>query len=90
MGLKGCVMLVAKDRKERSANNIAGKIKEDFGKATGDKKSQTKCKAKQAHGKARNAVGNMKDQANRNYPRSSSLMRVEPDLRSTNHQRSHP
>ena len=56
-------MSVDKDRKEGSATNIAGKAQEAFGKATGDRKTNSDGKADQAEGKAQNTVGSIKDAA---------------------------
>ncbi len=50
-----------KDRTEGAAKNIGGKIKEGFGKLTGDTKTQAEGKAQQAEGKVQNTVGGIKD-----------------------------
>ncbi len=50
-----------KDRVEGSAKNIGGKIKEGFGKLTGDSKTQADGRADQAEGKLQNTVGGIKD-----------------------------
>jgi uncharacterized protein YjbJ (UPF0337 family) len=55
------VMPVDKDRVEGSAKNIKGKVKEGFGKLTGDAKTEAEGKADQAEGKAQNAIGGIKD-----------------------------
>jgi uncharacterized protein YjbJ (UPF0337 family) len=55
------VMPVDKDRVEGSVKNIKGKLKEGFGKLTGDVKTETEGKADQAEGKAQNAIGGIKD-----------------------------
>ena len=56
-------MSLDKDRVKGSAKTVAGKNKEAFGKATGDKKTQAEGKADQAEGKAQNALGSAKDKA---------------------------
>jgi len=53
--------MVDENRVEGSAKNIGGKIKEGFGKLTGDSKTQAEGKADQAEGKLQNAVGGIKD-----------------------------
>ncbi len=53
--------MVDKDRVEGSAKNIGGKIKEGFGKLTGDSKTEAEGKADQADGKVQNTVGGIKD-----------------------------
>jgi uncharacterized protein YjbJ (UPF0337 family) len=50
-----------KDRVEGSAKNIGGKVKEGFGKLTGDSKTQAEGKADQAEGKVQNTIGGIKD-----------------------------
>ncbi len=50
-----------KDRVEGSAKNIGGKVKEGFGKAVGDKKTEHEGKADQAEGKVQNTIGGAKD-----------------------------
>jgi uncharacterized protein YjbJ (UPF0337 family) len=54
-------MAVDKDRVEGSATNLGGKVKEGFGKATGDSKTEAEGKADKAKGKIQNAVGGVKD-----------------------------
>jgi uncharacterized protein YjbJ (UPF0337 family) len=54
-------MAIDKDRVEGSAKNLKGKIKEGFGKLTGDAKTEAEGKAEQAEGKAQNAFGGIKD-----------------------------
>jgi uncharacterized protein YjbJ (UPF0337 family) len=54
-------MPIDRDRVEGSAKNIKGKLKEGFGKLTGDAKTEADGKADQAKGKAQNAVGGIKD-----------------------------
>jgi uncharacterized protein YjbJ (UPF0337 family) len=49
------------DRVKGSAKNIGGKVKEGFGKAVGDKKTETEGKVDQAEGKVQNAWGGAKD-----------------------------
>lgn len=51
------------DRIEGSAKNLGGKIKEGFGKLTGDAKLQGEGKADQIEGRAQNAIGGIKDSA---------------------------
>ena len=53
--------MVDKDRVEGSAKNIGGKIKEGFGKLTGDSKTEAEGKAEQVEGKVQNTVGGIKD-----------------------------
>jgi uncharacterized protein YjbJ (UPF0337 family) len=53
--------MVDENRIEGSAKNIGGKIKEGFGKLTGDSKTQAEGKADQAEGKVQNTVGGIKD-----------------------------
>jgi uncharacterized protein YjbJ (UPF0337 family) len=50
-----------KDRIKGSAEQIKGRVKEAAGKALGDKKLETKGNTEQAAGKARNAIGGLKD-----------------------------
>ena len=50
-----------KDRVEGSAKNMGGKVKEGFGKLTGDSKTEADGKADQAEGKVQNTVGGIKD-----------------------------
>ena len=52
-----------KDRIEGAGTNIKGKIKEGFGKMTGDAKTEAEGQADQVKGKAQNAVGGLKDKA---------------------------
>ena len=49
------------DRIEGSAKNLGGKIKEGFGKLTGDSKTEAEGKADQVEGKVQNTVGGIKD-----------------------------
>jgi uncharacterized protein YjbJ (UPF0337 family) len=53
--------MVDDNRVEGSAKNIGGKIKEGFGKLTGDSKTQAEGKADQVEGKVQNTVGGIKD-----------------------------
>ena len=53
--------MVDENRVEGSAKNIGGKIKEGFGKLTGDSKTQAEGKADQVEGKVQNTVGGIKD-----------------------------
>jgi uncharacterized protein YjbJ (UPF0337 family) len=50
-----------KDRIKGIAEQAKGKVKEQAGKLTGDKKLETEGKADKAAGKVRNTVGGMKD-----------------------------
>ena len=54
-------MSVDNDRVEGSATNIGGKLKEGFGKITGDSKIAAEGKADQVKGKIQNAIGGVKD-----------------------------
>jgi uncharacterized protein YjbJ (UPF0337 family) len=49
------------DRIEGAAKNIGGKIKEGFGKLTGDTKTEAEGKAQQVEGKVQNTWGGAKD-----------------------------
>ncbi len=49
------------DRVEGSARQMGGKIKEAAGKVTGDEKLKAEGKAGKTAGKARSAVGGIKD-----------------------------
>ena len=53
--------MVDENRVEGSAKNIGGKIKEGFGKLTGDSKTEAEGKADQAEGRVQNTVGGIKD-----------------------------
>ncbi len=53
--------MVDKDRVEGSAKNIGSKIKEGFGKLTGDSKTEAEGKMDQTEGKVQNTVGGIKD-----------------------------
>jgi len=53
--------MVDKDRVEGSGKNLTGKVKEAFGKATGDSKTEAEGKGDQAEGKVQNAIGGVKD-----------------------------
>ena len=50
-----------KDRIKGSAEQAKGKVKETFGKVTGDAKTEAEGKADQAAGKVKNTVGGIKD-----------------------------
>jgi uncharacterized protein YjbJ (UPF0337 family) len=50
-----------KDRIKGSVKQIKGKIKERFGRATGDTKLRGEGKAEKATGKAQNTAGSLKD-----------------------------
>lgn len=54
-------MSVDNDRIEGSAKTLGGKVKEAFGKLTGDSKTQAEGKADQVEGKVQNTVGGIKD-----------------------------
>lgn len=49
------------DRIEGSAKNLGGKIKEGFGKLTGDTKTEADGKADQVEGNVQNTWGGIKD-----------------------------
>lgn len=49
-----------KDKVKGTANEAAGKIKEEIGKATGDRKLEAKGVAQNAKGHAQKAVGDVK------------------------------
>jgi uncharacterized protein YjbJ (UPF0337 family) len=51
------------DRIEGTARNLSGKIEEGFGRATGDVKSQTEGKMKQAAGAAQDLYGQARETA---------------------------
>ena len=53
--------MVDENRVEGSAKNIKGKIKEGFGKLTGDSKTEAEGKMDQTEGKVQNTVGGVKD-----------------------------
>ena len=50
-----------KDRIQGSATEAKGKVKEVFGKVTGDSKLESEGKAEKAAGKIQNTVGGLKD-----------------------------
>jgi uncharacterized protein YjbJ (UPF0337 family) len=50
-----------KDRVEGAAKTVSGKVKESFGKLTGDQKTVADGQAEQKVGKVQNAVGGLKD-----------------------------
>jgi uncharacterized protein YjbJ (UPF0337 family) len=52
-----------KDRIEGAARQAKGKVKEAWGKVTGDAKTEAEGKAEQVAGRAQNAVGGIKDAA---------------------------
>jgi uncharacterized protein YjbJ (UPF0337 family) len=52
-----------KDRIEGAARQAKGKVKETWGKVTGDAKTEAEGKAEQAAGRTQNAVGGIKDAA---------------------------
>jgi uncharacterized protein YjbJ (UPF0337 family) len=54
-----------KDRVEGAAHQAKGSVKETVGKVTGDKKTQAEGTAEKGAGKVQNAVGGIKDAANR-------------------------
>lgn len=49
------------DRVDGALKNIGGKIKEGFGKVTGDTKTEAEGKAEQVEGKTQNTWGGAKD-----------------------------
>jgi uncharacterized protein YjbJ (UPF0337 family) len=61
-----------KDRVEGAAKQAKGAVKETWGKATGDAKTQAEGKADKAEGKVQNAVGGMKDTAREALDKSTS------------------
>ena len=52
-----------KDRIEGPGKQAKGKVKETWGKMTGDAKTEAEGKADKAEGRVQNAVGGMKDSA---------------------------
>ncbi len=52
-----------KDRIEGAGKQAKGKVKEAWGKTTGDAKTEAEGKADKAEGRVQNAVGGMKDAA---------------------------
>lgn len=50
-----------KDHVEGTAKDIGGKVKEELGRATGDRKTQREGLADQAEGEAQKAKGDVKD-----------------------------
>lgn len=50
-----------KDRIEGAAREAKGKVKETFGKVTGDSKTEAEGKGEKVAGKVQNAVGGAKD-----------------------------
>ncbi len=60
-----------KDRVEGSAKQAKGAVKETWGKATGDAKTEAEGKADKMEGKVQNAVGGMKDKARETLERST-------------------
>ena len=52
-----------KDRSEGAGKQAKGKLKETWGKVTGDAKTEAEGKADKAEGRVQNAVGGMKDAA---------------------------
>ena len=52
-----------KDRIEGMGKQAKGKVKEAWGKGTGDAKTEAEGKADKAEGRVQNAVGGMKDAA---------------------------
>jgi uncharacterized protein YjbJ (UPF0337 family) len=55
--------MMDKDRVKGTANQAKGSVKETWGKATGDAKTEAEGKADKAEGKVQNAVGGAKDAA---------------------------
>ena len=52
-----------KDRIEGAGKQAKGKVKETWGKLTGDAKTEAEGRAEKAEGRVQNAVGGMKDAA---------------------------
>ena len=52
-----------KDRIEGAAKQAKGKVKETWGKVTGDTKTEAEGKADKVEGRVQNAVGGVKDAA---------------------------
>lgn len=52
-----------KDRIEGAAKQAKGKVKETWGQATGDAKTEAEGKTDKAEGRVQNAIGGMKDKA---------------------------
>jgi uncharacterized protein YjbJ (UPF0337 family) len=50
-----------KDRIEGATHEVKGKVKETFGKVTGDAKTEAEGKGEKVAGKVQNAVGGAKD-----------------------------
>ena len=50
-----------KDRVAGSAKQIKGTVKQAVGKAVGDTKLETECKADKIEGQVQNAIGGVKD-----------------------------
>jgi len=50
-----------KDRIKGAAEQVKGKVKEQAGKLTGDKKLETEGKIDKAAGEAQNTIGGIKD-----------------------------
>jgi uncharacterized protein YjbJ (UPF0337 family) len=50
-----------KDRIEGAAKQVAGAVKETFGKLTGDSKTQAEGAAQKTEGKVQNTAGGVKD-----------------------------
>ena len=55
-----------KDRAKATAKNVEGKIEEGVGKVTGDPKTESEGKQKQAEAKVRHSVENVKDEVKKN------------------------
>lgn len=52
------------DKAEGMLDQAKGKVKEGFGKATGNEQTQAEGKMDQAQGKVKEGMGNLKDKAN--------------------------
>ena len=55
-----------KDRAKATAKNVEGKIEEGVGKVSGDPKTESEGKQKQAEAKVRHSVENVKDEVKKN------------------------
>jgi uncharacterized protein YjbJ (UPF0337 family) len=53
--------MMDKDRIEGAGKQMKGKVKEAWGKGTGDTKTEAEGKADKAEGRVQSAVGGMKD-----------------------------
>lgn len=60
-----------KDRVQGSAKQAKGAVKEAWGKATGDTKTEAEGKADKVEGKVQNTVGGVKDAARESLEKST-------------------